>query len=338
MPLDISTMVLLVVVAGLLIWGHRSVALFLKLFLPNFLKRLPMALFTMWVVATTVFFLAKAAGGEEDALLKEGRMDARTYANLREQFGLDEPLYKQYFMQMSKLVVLDTIPSRHQNQRTFREIAAEHAPNTARLAWRALMIAVLLGIPMGVFTAVYHHRWPDQLGRLLALLGMSVPNFILASLAIYFFSRKMQWIQPSHWQSDKNLWLAGVCLSAFSFAAILRLTRVSMLEALREDFVRTARAKGVSEWKVVFRHALRNSLSSVVTYVMPVAAGMLVGSLVVETIFNIPGLGDMFVVSVQNRDMPLILGITVFYCGILVSANLIADSLYPVLNPRLRKG
>ncbi|MBX3730034.1 MAG: ABC transporter permease [Candidatus Sumerlaeia bacterium] len=338
MQVGLPTVLVLLAAITLLALTARSIPTFLRLFLPNFLRRLPMALFTMWVVATTVFFLTKAAGGEEDALVREGRVDQRTYENIRKQYHLDKPLVQQYAMQMWHLLRLDTIPSRHQNNRTFRQIAAEHAPKTWRLAWRAFLIAICLGIPLGVLTAVYHNRWPDQLGRVVALVGMSVPNFVLASLAVYFLARRLQWIRPTDWSNDRNLWTAALCLSMFSMAAILRLTRVSMLEALREDFIRTARAKGVAELKVVFRHALRNSLSSVVTYVMPVAAGMLVGSLVIETIFNIPGLGDMFVRSVQNRDMPLILGITVFYCSLLVSANLVADSLYPVLNPRLREG
>lgn len=327
--------------AGLLvflIWNYRSVGTFLTIFFPIFLKKLPLAVFTMFVVATTVFFLTKAAGGEEEMLLKEGRVDPKVYANLRAQWGLDKPLLIQYRIQMKELLFLNTVPSLHQNQKTFREVARDHAPVTARLAWRAMLLAVAFGIPIGVMCAVWHNRWVDQLGRVAALVGVSVPSFILASLAIFFFARRWQMIRATEWQNPSNLWLAGACLAAFPFAAILRLTRASMLEALREDYVRTARSKGVNEWVVVFRHALRNSLSAVVTYLGPVTAGLLVGSLIVEQIFAIPGMGDMFVKSVSNRDMPLILGITCFYSGLLVTANLIVDSLYPVLNPRLRTG
>ena len=335
--MSFSGIIAFIIVAVFLAVFHKGVWVFLKSFMPIFMAKLPLALVTIWAVATAVFFMAKAAGGEVEAIIKEGRMDERVIENIREQYGLNDPLWKQYLIQMGKLAQFDTLPSYNQRHRTFRDVLRDHLPVSAALAWRALVLAVFLGIPIGVITALYHNRWPDQVGMVIALLGVSVPNFVIAALAVYFGSSVTQAVQATEWKDPPYLWIPAIALGAFPFAAILRLTRASMLEALREDYVRTARAKGVAEWKVIGIHALRNSLSSVVTYIAIVAAGMLVGSLVVEKIFIIPGLGDTFVTTVQNRDMPLILGITTFFAALMVFANLVADSLYPVLNPRLRE-
>lgn len=311
--------------------------LFACSFGPAFIKKLPIALLTIWFVGTAVFLLAEAAGGQEAMLLGEGRYDERTVQALRSQLGLDRPLHQQYIHQMSKVLMLDSVPSMHQRNQTFREILRVHLPESLALGWRALALAVMLGVPAGVLCAIRHNGWLDQGGKVAALVGVSVPNFVLASLAIYWLARRLQWFPATEWTNPYYMWIPAACLGAFPFAAILRLTRASMLEAMREDYIRTARAKGLSEFKVVVKHALRNSLSAVVTYIGPVTAGLLTGSLVVERIFNIPGIGDMFVKSVQNRDLPLIMGISVFFCMLLVTANLIVDSVYPVLNPRLRE-
>lgn len=324
----------LIAIIGFLAWQWRGVGTFTVLFLPGLLKKLPVALLTMWFVATMVFAGTKLVG--ED-VMTEGRMDEITRQNLIKQWGLDQPIHVQYFSQVSKLLVFDTMPSRVQQNKTMRDILRDHFPYSASLGWRAIVLAVSLGIPIGVICALFHNRWIDQGGTGLALIGVSVPNFIIASLAIYFLARKLKWFEATNWVDPVNMWIPAVALGAFPFAAILRLTRASMLDVLGEDFVRTARAKGVAEWKVIGRHTLRNALSPVVTVLGPITAGVLTGSLVVEKIFVIPGMGDMFVKSVQNRDLPLIMGISVFYCGLLVFMNLVVDALYPVLNPKLRK-
>lgn len=331
------TIAFLLVVAAFLAWQRQAAYIFLQNFLPTMGRKLPIALLTLWFVATMVFTLTKLTGGEEEAIIREGRRDPQMIAALRAKYYLDRPVLEQYWIQMKKLAVLDTLPSRMQRDRTFRDVLHDHMPYTWSLGWRALVLAVSFGLPIGMLCAVWHNRWVDQGGMVLALLGVSVPSFVLASLAVFYLSRMWQLVPATSYSDPLFMWVPAACLGAFPFAAVLRLTRASMLEALREDYVRTARAKGVSELKVVMSHALRNSLSAVVTYVGPVTAGLLTGSLIVETIFDIPGTGDMFVRSTQNRDMPLIMGIAVFYCSLLVTANLIVDSIYPVLNPRLRE-
>ncbi|MEQ8820405.1 MAG: ABC transporter permease [Sumerlaeia bacterium] len=312
-------------------------AVFFRAFLPTLLKKLPIALGTLWFVATLVFLLTKLAGGEADMIGGEGRMDERTRQAIMQRYYLDQPLHIQYVKNMQKVAVFDSLPARTKQDRTLRELLSQHLPASIGLGWRAVLLAVLLGVPIGVMCAVKHNEAIDQGGIVLSLLGVSVPNFVLASLAVFFLARVLGWLPATGWhESWWRMWIPAACLGAFPFAAILRLTRASMLEALRQDYVRTARSKGVAEYKVVLRHALRNSLSSVVTYIGPVVAALLTGSLVVEKIFAVPGIGELLVHSINNRDMPLLLGLVVFFSATLIFMNLLVDSLYPVINPRLR--
>lgn len=301
-----------------------------------FLKRIPGALLTLWLVATLVFLLTKAAGSE--AILGEGRNTPAVREAFEKEWLINEPLHVQYVAHMRKLLVFDSMESRKQRGRTLRDVLGVYFPQSVRLGVRAIFLALLFGVPIGVVCAVWHNRFIDSAGTTLALLGVSMPSFILASLVIFIFVRQLAWFPAAEWaEGPWRIWVPSACLAAYPFAAILRLTRAATLEALKEDYIRTAHAKGVPAWKVVMRHALRNSLQPVVTFVGPVTAGVLTGSLVVEKIFVIPGIGRFFVESVSNRDLPLIMGLTVFYCGLLVGANLIVDALYPILNPRLRR-
>ena len=323
-----------------------------------FLQKLPLSIATLLIVATICFALTKLAG--EEAAFGEKNPPPEVKAEIMKKWAMDRPLYEQYFLHMSKLLVLDSMESRIQKNKTLRDVLASHLPSSLRLGARALLFAILLGVPIGVVCAVYHNRIPDNAGSVLALTGVSVPSFVLASFAIYFLARRWElmpaidWDRPAEgWQLSESwpvavravweeitrfrLWVPAACLGAFPFAAILRLTRSSMLDALRQDYVRTARAKGVAVWKVIGYHALRNALTPVVTYLGPVTAGVLTGSLVVEKIFALPGIGKFFVDSVNNRDMPLIMGLTVFYSALLIFMNLLVDAIYPILNPRLRR-
>ena len=324
-----------------------------------FIKRLGIGFVTLWLVATVCFTLTKLAG--EEAAFGEKNPPPEVRAEIMHKWGMDRPIYEQYFMHMGKLLKLDSMESRKQKGQTLRDILGVYFPSSCRLGARALILALSFGIPIGVLCAVYHNRWMDNLGTLFALTGVSVPSFILSSFAVYFLSRKFGWLPATGWDrpvmterqlaqvpgfirgvatelSRTRLWIPAACLGAFPFAAILRLTRSSMLDALNQDYVRTARAKGLSSFRVIVRHALRNALTPVVTYLGPVTAGVLTGSLVVEKIFAIPGLGKFFIDSVSNRDVPLIMGLTVFYSALLISMNLFVDAIYPILNPRLRKG
>jgi len=345
--------------------------------LTYFLQKVPIAFLTLILVASMCFALTKLAG--EEAAFGEKNPSPEVRAAIMAKWGMDRPLHEQYFMHMKKLLVLDSMESRKSKQKTLRDVLREQLPASLRLGARAIILALCLGVPIGAMCAVYHNRLPDNAGTLLALMGVSVPSFIFASILMYVLCSNWNLPGGISWTSmpaigwDRpttsftfsghefvlladmpsgekgfprlameeilrfRLWIPAMALGAFPFAAILRLTRASMLDALNQDYVRTARAKGVSAWKVVARHALRNALTPVVTFMGPVTAGVLTGSLVVEKIFAIPGLGKFFVDSVNNRDMPLIMGLTVFYSAILIGMNLLVDAVYPILNPRLRR-
>jgi len=320
-----------------------------------FLSRIPIAFLTLVLVATICFSLTKLAG--EEAAFGDRPPTPEVRAQIEAQWGLNLPLHEQYLLHISKLLVLDSMESRIQKNQSLRDILQSHFPASLRLGFRALILAIALGIPIGVISAVYHNRVIDNGGMLFALVGVSVPSFILASITLYVLSSYFRWNvigwdRPSFpgWMGESmranpvvqeifrlRLWIPAACLGAFPFAAIIRLTRSSMLDALQQDYVRTARAKGLTAWKVVVRHALRNALTPVVTYLGPVTAGVLTGSLVVEKIFAIPGIGRFFVDSVSNRDLPMIMGLTVFYSALLITMNLLVDAVYPVLNPKLRR-
>lgn len=339
-----------------------------------FLSKIPIAALTLLLVATLCFILIKLAG--EEAAFGERNPPPEVRAAIEEKWGLNKPLHQQYLLHMSKLLVFDSMESRQQKNKTLRDVIREQMPTSLRLGARALILAIVFGVPIGVLCAVYHNRVADNAGSVMALMGVSVPNFIIASLLIFFlcqpweiapgikwnpfpaigwnrptevvylFGREIVLIPASATGFKRavleeifrlRLWIPAIALGAFSFAAVLRLTRSSMLDALSQDYVRTARAKGVSSWKVVARHALRNALTPVVTFLGPVTAGVLTGSLVVEQIFAIPNLGKFFIDSVNNRDMPIIMGVTVFYSALLIFMNLLVDAIYPILNPRLRK-
>lgn len=323
-----------------------------------FFRKLGIGFITLWLVATVCFTLTKLAG--EEAAFGEKNPPPEVRAEIMKKWGMDRPVHEQYFMHMGKLLRLDSMESRKQKGQTLRDILGVYFPSSCRLGARALILALAFGIPIGVMCAVYHNRLPDNAGTLFALMGVSVPSFILSSFAVYLLARKFQVLPATGWDrpvpmgidleqvpyvfrgivtelTRVRLWIPAACLGAFPFAAILRLTRSSMLDALNQDYVRTARAKGLSPMRVIVRHALRNALTPVVTYLGPVTAGVLTGSLVVEKIFAIPGLGKFFIDSVANRDVPLIMGLTVFYSALLITMNLLVDAVYPILNPRLRK-
>lgn len=327
----------------------------------HFLYKLCISALTLVIVASLCFLLTKVAG--EEAAFGEKNPPPEIRAQIEAKWGMNRPLHEQYFLHMSKLLVFDSMESRKQRNKTLRDVLSEHLPTSLRLGARALIMATTFGITIGVIAAVHHNRIIDNAGTFFSLIGVSVPNFIIASILLFMLTRDwprvgwealpaIGWDRPLTPLSLQNMgflqpvideifrfrmWIPAISLGAFPFAAILRLTRSAMLDALSQDYIRTARAKGVAAWKVIARHALRNALTPVVTYLGPVTAGVLTGSLVVEKVFALPGLGKFFVDSVNNRDLPIIMGLTVFYSGLLIGMNLLVDAIYPILNPRLRR-
>jgi oligopeptide transport system permease protein len=288
---------------------------------------------TLWVIATLTFFLIHAApGGPFQA---ERDIPAAAKEQLLRKYGLDRPLHEQYVRFLANAVRLDFGPSYKFPQRQVREIIVEAFPVSAELGGWALLFAVLVGVPIGVVAAVRQNSRVDFAAMGLALAGVSVPNFVLGPLLVLGLALTVYLLPPALWQGPESRVLPVLTLSTAYVAYIARLTRGGMLEVLRQDYIRTARAKGLSEQVVVVKHALRLGILPVVSYIGPAAARIIMGSIVVESIFAVPGLGRYLVNAAFNRDYTLVLGEVLFYASFLMVLNLIIDIAYTRLDPRV---
>lgn len=303
----------------------------LKFLISRILQSIPVIL----IVITATFFLVRAAPGgpfdEDKAVLPEVR------AALEAQYRLDLPLHEQYFAYLGDLLQGDLGPSFKYPGRSVNEILASGLPITAELGLYALLIALIIGVAAGVFAALKPNTKQDYIPMGLAMVGICMPSFLLGPILVLIFGIYLEWLPVSGWGSlpgDKIL--PSITLGSAYAAYIARLSRAGMLEILSQDYIRTARAKGLAEHTVVWKHALRGGLIPVVAFLGPAFAGLLAGSFVVETIFQIPGLGRFYVQAAFNRDYTMVLGATVFLSTLIVVFNLLSDILAAWLNPRLR--
>ncbi len=298
------------------------------------LKRLliiiPMAL----LVVTLTWVLIRIAPG--NFYSGEKKLPAAVEANIRQQYGLDKPWYTQYGLLMANIVQGNFGASLRYTDTTVNEIIARHLPYSATLGVLAYLLALLIGIAAGTISALRQNSGFDYSSMSLAMLGLSVPSFVLGPLLVLVFSLWLYWFPPARWGGISALVLPVITLSAVYAAYIARLTRAGMLEVLRSDYIRTARAKGLDEKTVLFRHAFRGGLIPVISFTGPALAGLLAGTIVVERVFAIPGLGNIFIQAVTNRDEPLVLGITAFLSILIMVFNLIVDIAYGFLDPRIR--
>jgi oligopeptide transport system permease protein len=285
------------------------------------------------VIVTASFFVMRLApGGPFDM---ERALPEAVRANIEARYHLDESLGRQYLRYLGDVVRGDFGPSFRYPDRTVNELLALGFPVSVTLGVCALGLALVVGGAAGVVAAMRHNRWVDYLTMSLALGGVSVPNFVLGPLLILIFALWLGWLPVAGWGTWRHLVLPSVTLAAFYTAYVARLARAGMLEVIFQDWVRTARAKGLREAIVVTRHALPGALLPVVSYLGPAAARALTGSVVVETIFGIPGVGRYFIQSALNRDYTMVLGTVVFYSGLLIAFNLVVDCLYAYLDPRV---
>jgi oligopeptide transport system permease protein len=299
-------------------------------------RRLAFALPVLFAIATITFFTMRVApGGPFDA---ERRLPAAVEQSLRARYQLDRPLWEQYARYMGNLLRGDLGPSFRYPDRTVGELLAFGLPVSLTLGGAALAVALAIGLPAGVAAAVRRNRAADHATMALAMLGVSVPNFVLGPLFIIVFALWLGWLPVAGWGSWRHVVLPAVTLGLFYAAFIGRLTRAATLEVIRQDFVRTARAKGASERRVVWGHAVRIALLPVVSFLGPAAARLLTGSVVVETIFSVPGVGRYFVTAALNRDYTMVLGTALVYSALLVAFNLLVDLAYGWLDPRIREG
>jgi oligopeptide transport system permease protein len=298
------------------------------------LRRVAGFLPVLFVIVSASFFLMRLApGGPFD---QERALPEQVRANIEARYHLDEPLWRQYLRYMGEVLRGDLGPSFRYPDRSVNELLALGFPVSLTLGLCALAVALTLGGVSGILAALGRNSVTDYLTMLLSLGGVSIPNFVLGPILMLIFALGLGWLPVAGWDSWRHLILPSVTLGAFYAAYIARLTRAGMLEVIGQDFIRTARAKGLPESVVVLRHALPGAVLPVVTYLGPASAAVLTGSVVVETIFSIPGIGRYFVSSALNRDYTMVLGTVVFYSVLLVGFNLIVDVLYAYLDPRVQ--
>jgi oligopeptide transport system permease protein len=299
-------------------------------FLRRGLSTLPLLLA---IVVVSFVFMRLAPGGPFDA---DRALDPTVRANLEAHYGLDRPLPTQLGLYLKGLVHGDLGPSFKYTGFGVREILAQGAPVSFALGAAALLIALMIGVPLGTFAALHHNRAGDAIGTGLALVGICVPNFVLGPVLILVFVFEFHLLPVGGWGTPAQVVLPALTLGAVRAAYVARLARAGMLDVLGQDFVRTARAKGLRERSVILRHALRIGLLPVVQYLGPAAASILVGSVVVERIFSVPGLGSFFINAALNRDYTLAMGSVLLYSVLLIVLNLLVDLLARWMDPRVK--
>ena len=296
-------------------------------------KRLILAVVTVWVVITVTFFVMHAVPG--GPFVGEKAVTETIRKAMEAKYGLDKPLYVQYFTYLGDIVTrFDFGPSLKSRGRMVIDIIADGMKTSVKLGLIAALIALVTGIVLGSVAALRRNRVIDRVIMVITTAFVSMPSFIMGSLLLALFAVKLG-ILPANGATKGGLILPVITLSLYPMAYITRLTRSSMLDVLGQDYIRTAKAKGVSKWRIIFGHALKNSLIPVITYFGPMLAYITTGSLVVEQIFAVPGIGRAFVNSITGRDYPLVMGTTIVLAILIVVMNLIGDIMYKVADPRI---
>lgn len=298
-----------------------------------FIKRILLAVLTVWVVITVTFFVMRAVPG--GPFLGEKALTEEASAALNEKYGMDKPIWVQYLTYLRDVVTrLDFGPSLKQRGRMVADVIADGLQISARLGLIAAGIATVSGVLLGATAALRRNRYADKLIMVVTTAFVSMPSFIIGTFLLLIFAVKLMLV-PANGAMPGGLVLPVITLALYPTAYITRLTRSSMLDVLGQDYIRTAKAKGVSQRKLLFGHALKNSLIPVVTYLGPMVAYIVTGSLVVEQIFAVPGIGRTFVSSITNRDYPMIMGTTIVLAVLIVVMNLLSDLMYKAIDPRI---
>jgi len=299
-----------------------------------FLKRFLSALLTIFLIATITFFLMKSVPG--GPLTRERALTPEIEAVMIEKYNLDAPLFEQYLNYMKGLITFDLGPSFSKVGISVNELILSGLPNSLKIGGLAVLLIIILGIPVGIISALKQNQPIDYLVMFFATLGVTIPSFVMATGIIYIFAGQLGWLPSFGLNSPLSYIGPVIALSGYSLSFVARLTRSSMLEVLRQDYIRTARANGLKGISVIGKHAIKNALIPVITYIGPMVAAILTGSFVIERIFAIPGIGRYFVESVGNRDYTVLLGITVFYAAFYVIMVLLVDVAYAIVDPRIK--
>ncbi len=298
------------------------------------LKRILLAIITVWVVATLTFFLMNMIPG--GPFLSEKAISPQATAALEAKYGLDKPLWQQYLTYMNGLLHGDFGMSLKQRGRSVLDIITSKFPVSARVGGIAVAFALVVGVTLGCVAALHQGKFWDRFISVFATLGIAVPSFVICTLLLYIFGAKLKWLPTLGLNSWQSYIMPVFAIAFYPTAYIMRLMRSSMLDALGQDYMRTAKAKGLSGNKQLFKHALRNAILPVITYVGPMLAYTIVGSFVVEKIFVIPGLGGSFITAITGRDYTLIMGTTIFLATLVILMTLVVDLLYKVIDPRIK--
>ena len=298
----------------------------------RFLSAIP----TLLIVITISFFMMRAApGGPFD---RERNLPPEIEANILRAYNLDKPLIEQYFDYVGNLLVLDFGPSYKFRDFTVTELIFQGFPASLQIGGMAIILAILVGVSLGAVAALRQNTGTDYTVMGMAMTGIAIPNFVMAPILTLIFGVYLSWLPVAGWGEGSfyNKILPVIALALPQIAYIARLTRGSMVEVLNSNYIRTARAKGLKEKLVVNRHALKGALLPVVSYLGPATAAVVTGSVVIETIFDVPGIGRYFVNGALNRDYPVVMGVVVFYATLIITLNLIVDVLYSFLDPKLK--
>lgn len=298
------------------------------------LKRLGMMIVAMFLIILLTFIIMHSVPG--GPFTSDRRASEEVMAALNAKYNLDAPLSEQFFQYLGGILKGDFGPSYKYTGKSVNDFIANGFPVSAKLGAVTVVFVLLAAIPMGILAAVKNGKWQDMTVMALATIGVTIPSFVIASVLIYVFSFRLNWLPTFGIDSWKGYILPVVALGGYSISYMARLMRSSLLEVMGQDYIRTARAKGLSETKVIFRHAMRNALIPVVTVLGPTIANLLTGSFVVEKIFAIPGLGVHFVNSVTQRDYTTIMGVTIFYATFLMAMVLLVDVFYCLIDPRIK--
>ena len=298
-------------------------------------KRALLAVFTVFLIITITFFATRAIPG--GPFLSEKSPSPEVMAAMEAKYGLDKPVIEQYFTYLKGLLHGDFGPSIKMKGRNVVDLITEGFKTSAKIGLCAAVVAIIIGLTLGAIAAVNHNKWIDKCIMVLSTAFVAMPSFVIATILLLLFC--MIWpIFPANGSSSSGMMglvLPIISLALYPMSYITRLTRSSMLDVLGQDYIRTARAKGVSNSKVIFKHALKNAVTPVITYVGPMVAFIMTGSLVVEKIFAVPGLGKYFYSSITNRDYPMIMGTTIFLATLMVVMTLISDICYKIFDPRV---
>lgn len=296
-------------------------------------RRLLISILTIWILITVVFFMVRLLPG--DPFISD-KITPEIAANMLKYYGLDKPMHEQYFVFMKNLFKGDLGYSLRYKGRTVNEIVVDAFPNSAELGIRALIFAVIAGLMLGIIAALNQNKAWDKISMLVAIIGISVPSFIVGALLQYFFAVKLGWLPAAQWKGFAYTIMPSFALGLSTLALIARLMRASMLEVVNQDYVKTAKAKGLSPTQITWKYQIRNAILPVVTILGPTVAYLTTGTFVVEQIFAIPGLGRHYVISIQNLDYSLTLGLTIFFGSFLVLMNFVVDIVYGIVDPRIR--